>query len=105
MAEWQKNELDGETDLQTLVAMTENNDGDKPTSQDLEDWKTELDLDCIMIKDSEKTVLDMYIEGNPDNDIEVAVTVLIGKDMVIREVFGEEEGPVTLESIQGLLAE
>ncbi len=88
-----------------VVAMTENLDFELPTPEDLIEWKAALDLDCDMLEDPEGESISMYIEDNPDNQIAVAVSVLIDKKMVIREVYGEAEGEIELPSIQALLAE
>ena len=105
MAEWQKNELASEEDLKVVVAMTENNDMETPTPEDLLEWQAYFDLECTMLADPDMAVKNMYVEGNPDNVIGNAATLLIDRSMTIRKVSGAFEEAVTLEDIQALLSE
>lgn len=105
MADWQKEELEGEEDLEVVVAMTENNDMVDPESQDLNGWQVQLDLDCTMLADPGWETLNIYVDANPDNEIGNAVTLLIDRTMTIREVRGAYEDNVILEEIQALLGE
>jgi peroxiredoxin len=105
LGEWQRNELAGQEMLSAVVGMTESIDFALPTPQDLQTWEMELDLECDMLADPEQQVLDMYIQANPENVINVAVSVLIDKKMVIREIYGEDEGSISLTTLQQLLAE
>jgi hypothetical protein len=104
LAAWQKDELAG-TDLAALVAMTENENMEVPTPDDMVSWMVQLDLDGTIVADSDKLVLYLYLVDNPDNQISTGVSVLIDKEMVIREVFGDADGSIALSSIEQLLGE
>ena len=108
MAEWQNNELAGQTGIAYVVSMHENLERQDPVPENLDRWKSEIGFNAhAAVLDYGRAVIDAYIEANPGPRYTEAVTVIIDKNMRIRRVGGtyDLDHEVNLALMQELLAE
>lgn len=107
MGEWQRGELEG-LDIAYVAGLWQNKDGNEPVGSDLERWQAELNFTAdVGVLDYAQQVFQHYANANPGPSYTNAVTVIIDRRGVIRDVKGtydtDEAG--TLALLQQLAAE
>jgi len=89
LAEWQNEELAGETGIAYLIGSHADVNRQTVEANEIEMWPVQhgFSYDALLL-DNGRNIIDRYVAANPGQTYTEAVTVIIDKQMRIRHVGG-----------------